>query len=83
MTQDKRLPAPGRVAKSDTRELLFQRLLLQVKTAQGGYFQMPALGLPREQRGMGLFDPTRLHNGWHPQTVVYIVNDVSRGGVNN
>jgi hypothetical protein len=37
---------------------------------------MPPLRLAREQSRMVFFNPARLHNGWHGQSIVYNVNAV-------
>src|ERR1039457_6182557 len=59
------LPAADRVAKPDSRILLFQRLFLQIKAAQGGCFHMAALCLAAKQRSVVFVNPARLHNSGH------------------
>lgn len=65
MAEHIRLPAPDRVSKADSGILLFQRLFLQIKAAQGGHFQMTALGLARKQRRVVFVDPAGLYNRLH------------------
>src|SRR5262245_10298895 len=76
MTEQVGFAAGCGISETDPGELLFERLLLKVKTGQRGYFQMPPFGLAGEQCGMALFDPAGLDDRWHEPIVVYNVNSV-------
>src|SRR2546422_443796 len=75
------LAARGCVAETDAGEFLLQGFLLQIKAAQGGDFQMPPASLPAEQRRRVFFDPTRLDNCCHGESIVYAVNGVKRNSI--
>lgn len=52
-----RFAASGRIAKTDAREFLLQRLFLQVQAAESGNFQVTPFRLARQQGGVICFNP--------------------------
>ena len=65
MTKHIRLPTADKVAKPHAWIFFFQSFFLQIETAQGRHFQMPALCLAREQCRVILVDTTGLYNCRH------------------
>jgi len=67
MSEQAGFPAIGGVPKPDARVFLFQRLLLQIKAAQGGHFKLLASRLPGQQWSKSFVDPTGLNHSNHTQ----------------